>query len=89
MFLREFIPVVPYIGPFTALQSRSDDITCLVFWLYNTTMWLHLMECDKSISEVCEMLGSFGMIGEVIKSVFGTHGLSRTFRGLKAIQSLS
>ncbi|KIK70898.1 hypothetical protein GYMLUDRAFT_32974 [Collybiopsis luxurians FD-317 M1] len=50
--------------------SRPDDITVLAFWLYNTTIWLHLMQCDKSMSEVCEMLGSFELIEETINSVF-------------------
>ncbi|KAF5384961.1 hypothetical protein D9615_001442 [Tricholomella constricta] len=50
--------------------SRADDITCLVFWLYNTTTWLHLLQCDNSINEACEMLGSFELIEEVINSVF-------------------
>lgn len=50
--------------------NRGDDITTLVFWLYNLTVWLHLMECDNAISEACEMLGSFEIIEEVINSVF-------------------
>ncbi|KAJ3734754.1 DIL domain-containing protein [Lentinula guzmanii] len=50
--------------------NRPDDISVLVFWLYNTTIWLHLMQCDRSISEVCEMLGSFELIEETINSVF-------------------
>ncbi|KAI0304804.1 DIL domain-containing protein [Russula brevipes] len=50
--------------------SRSEDLTCLVFWLYNTTVWLHLMRCDNSINEACELLGSFVLIEEVINSVF-------------------
>ncbi|KIM75400.1 hypothetical protein PILCRDRAFT_827312 [Piloderma croceum F 1598] len=50
--------------------NRPDDITCLVFWLYNLTMWLHLMQCDNSINEACEMLGSFELIEEVINSVY-------------------
>ncbi|KAJ4486030.1 DIL domain-containing protein [Lentinula aciculospora] len=50
--------------------NRPEDITVLVFWLYNTTIWLHLMQCDKSISDVCEMLGSFELIEETINSVF-------------------
>ncbi|THV07697.1 hypothetical protein K435DRAFT_825490 [Dendrothele bispora CBS 962.96] len=50
--------------------SHPEDITCLVFWLYNTTVWLHLMQCDSSISEACEMLGSFDLIEETINSVF-------------------
>lgn len=50
--------------------NQADDITCLVFWLYNTTVWLHLMRCDQSISEACDMLGSFDIIEELINSVF-------------------
>ncbi|KAG7450605.1 uncharacterized protein BT62DRAFT_943511 [Guyanagaster necrorhizus] len=50
--------------------NKPEDITCLVFWLYNTTLWLHLMQCDNSINEACEMLGSFEIIEEVINSVF-------------------
>lgn len=51
--------------------SRSEDFPCLVFWLYNATAWLHLMRCDDSINEACELLGSFVLIEEVINSVFG------------------
>ncbi|KAK0208095.1 DIL domain-containing protein [Desarmillaria ectypa] len=50
--------------------NKPEDVTCLVFWLYNTTLWLHLMQCDNSINEACEMLGSFEIIEEVINSVF-------------------
>ncbi|KNZ78519.1 Dilute domain-containing protein C25B8.08 [Termitomyces sp. J132] len=50
--------------------NHSEDLTCLVFWLYNTTVWLHLLQCDTSINEACEMLGSFDLIEEVINSVF-------------------
>ena len=54
-------------------QSRSEDFPCLVFWLCNTTVWLHLMRCDNSINEACELLGSFVLVEEVINSVFGTY----------------
>ncbi|THH11747.1 hypothetical protein EW146_g7944 [Bondarzewia mesenterica] len=53
-----------------AVFSRPEDLTCLIFWLYNTTVWLHLMRCDNSINETCELLGSFVLIEEVINSVF-------------------
>ncbi|KAK7064296.1 DIL domain-containing protein [Favolaschia claudopus] len=62
------------IGATDAIEEtffeRADDVTCLVFWLRNTTIWLHLLRCDNSISEACEMLGSFELIEEVINSVF-------------------
>ncbi|OJA16275.1 hypothetical protein AZE42_00123 [Rhizopogon vesiculosus] len=50
--------------------NRSEDITCLIFCLYNATIWLHLMQCDNSINEGCEMLGSFELLEQVINSVF-------------------
>lgn len=52
-------------------KNNADDLTSLVFWLHNTTLWLHLMQSDRSINEACEMLGSFELIEEVINSVFG------------------
>ncbi|KAJ7492702.1 hypothetical protein FB451DRAFT_1219300 [Mycena latifolia] len=62
------------IGATDAIEEtffeRADDVTCLVFWLRNTTIWLHLLRCDNSINEACEMLGSFEIIEEVINSVF-------------------
>jgi len=54
-----------------AFQSRSEELSYLVFWLYNATIWLHLLECDNSIREACEMLDSFELIEEAINSVFG------------------
>ncbi|EMD41976.1 hypothetical protein CERSUDRAFT_102361 [Gelatoporia subvermispora B] len=50
--------------------SREEDITALLFWLYNTTVWLHLMRCDDAINETCEELGSFVAVEEIINSVF-------------------
>lgn len=52
-------------------QNQPEDVTCLVYWLYNTTLWLHLLQCDNSINEACELLGSFELIEEVINSIFG------------------
>lgn len=34
-------------------------------------MWLHLMQCDNSINDTCEMLGSFELLEQVVNSVFG------------------
>ncbi|OCH94762.1 hypothetical protein OBBRIDRAFT_845272 [Obba rivulosa] len=50
--------------------SRDEDITTLLFWLYNTTVWLHLMRCDDTINETCEELGSFITVEDTINSVF-------------------
>ncbi|KAJ2920383.1 hypothetical protein MD484_g178, partial [Candolleomyces efflorescens] len=55
-----------------AFFNSADDMTSLIFWLHNTSIWLHLMQSDNSMSEPCEMLGSFELIEEVINSVFGT-----------------
>ena len=52
-------------------QNHPDDLTHTVFWLYNCTVWLHLMRCDQNINETCELLGSFDVIEEVINTVYG------------------
>ncbi|KAG2023579.1 hypothetical protein CC2G_001214 [Coprinopsis cinerea AmutBmut pab1-1] len=53
-----------------AFFNNADDLPTLVFWLYNTSLWQHFMQCDKSIRPACEMLGSFELVEEVINSVF-------------------
>ncbi|KAL4069680.1 DIL domain-containing protein [Scleroderma yunnanense] len=50
--------------------NNSEDVTCLIFWFYNVTLWLHLMQCDNSINDTCEMLGSFELLEQVVNSVF-------------------
>ncbi|KAI0788667.1 DIL domain-containing protein [Abortiporus biennis] len=50
--------------------NHPDELTHLVFWLYNLTVWLHLMRCDESIRETLEYLDSFGLIEEILNSVF-------------------
>lgn len=50
--------------------NNSEDVTCLIFWLHNVVIWLHLMQCDNSINDACEMLGSFELLEQVINSVF-------------------
>lgn len=50
--------------------NRGEDLSCLVFWLYNVTVWLHLMRCDEALKETCEMLGSYTLIEEILNSVF-------------------
>ncbi|CAL1695236.1 unnamed protein product [Somion occarium] len=50
--------------------NRAEDLPTLVFWLYNLTVWLHLMKCDDDIRETCEALDSYTLIEEVLNSVF-------------------
>lgn len=40
--------------------------------MYNTSIWLHLIQCDTTINEACEMLGASELIEELINSLFGT-----------------
>lgn len=56
---------------FDYAQSHSEDPTYLIFWLYNTTVWLHLMRCDNAINNTCEALGSLSLVEEILNSVFG------------------
>lgn len=57
--------------PHFYIQHTPENIPTLLFWLHNTTAWLHLMRCDSSVSEACDILGSFSLIEEVINSAFG------------------
>ncbi|THH33516.1 hypothetical protein EUX98_g669 [Antrodiella citrinella] len=50
--------------------NRAEDLASLVFWLYNLTIWLHLMKCDDAIRETCELLDSYTLIEEILNSVF-------------------
>ncbi|EIW64338.1 uncharacterized protein TRAVEDRAFT_68170 [Trametes versicolor FP-101664 SS1] len=50
--------------------NHAEDPTYLIFWLYNTTIWLHLMRCDNAISRTCDALGSLALIEEILNSVF-------------------
>ena len=70
-FFVSFSLTSPHISCLIYVQSRPEDVTCLIFWLYNVTVWLHLMQCDNSINDACEMLGSFELLEQVINSVFG------------------
>lgn len=54
--------------PFRYLSADSGRAS----QMYNATLWLHLMKCDKSINQACEAVESFELIEEVINSVFGT-----------------
>ncbi|TCD67088.1 hypothetical protein EIP91_000551 [Steccherinum ochraceum] len=53
-----------------AAFNRAEDLASLVFWLYNLTVWLHLMKCDDAIRETCELLDSYTLIEEILNSVF-------------------
>ncbi|KAI8980743.1 DIL domain-containing protein [Trametes punicea] len=50
--------------------NHAEDPTYLIFWLYNTTVWLHLMRCDHVTSRTCDALGSLALIEEILNSVF-------------------
>jgi hypothetical protein len=43
----------------------------LAFWLYNLTLLLHFLECDKTLSEVLDLLGALEAVDELINAVFG------------------
>ncbi|EKM83522.1 hypothetical protein AGABI1DRAFT_117026 [Agaricus bisporus var. burnettii JB137-S8] len=53
-----------------AFFNHAEDLTCLTFWLYNTTLWLHFIRCDNAINRTCEFMGTFELIEEVINSVY-------------------
>lgn len=83
----QFMAVHFSYGTLTFMQNRGEDLTCLVFWLYNITIWLHLMRCDEALKETCEMLGSYTLIEEILNSVFGKCVLSLPRTSLMSCQS--
>ncbi|KAH7910885.1 DIL domain-containing protein [Hygrophoropsis aurantiaca] len=62
------------LGAIEAIEDKfftqPEDITCLLFWLRNSTVWLHLMRCDNDINEALEMLGTFELVEQVINAIF-------------------
>ncbi len=52
-------------------QRQPDNITALVFWLHNVTIWLHFVQCDRAISDSCEIIGTFDLLEDLVNSAYG------------------
>ena len=53
------------------LQAAPNDLANLSHWLFNTTLLLHFLRCDESTSQICEILGLFGLMEELLNVVYG------------------
>ncbi|KAG8950964.1 hypothetical protein FRC03_012690, partial [Tulasnella sp. 419] len=51
-------------------HSRAEDLSQLCFWLYNSTLLLHLLRCDNEINETCEYLEMFDLLEELINAIY-------------------
>jgi hypothetical protein len=68
--------VVPTDDPQSLLiipQSKPTDVASLSYWLFNTTLLLHLLRCDNDTNQICEILGLFGLIEELLNVIYGQH----------------
>ena len=55
----------------TLHQACSEDLPSLTFWLFNSTILLHLLRSDQDVSNVMEHLALFGLLEELINAIFG------------------
>ncbi|KAG8833767.1 hypothetical protein FRC17_010140 [Serendipita sp. 399] len=52
------------------VMVKPDDLSSLTHWLFNVTLLLHLLRCDDSTAQVCEILGLFGLIEELVNVIY-------------------
>ncbi|KAG8867732.1 hypothetical protein FRC20_005043 [Serendipita sp. 405] len=52
------------------VMTKPDDLGSLTHWLFNITLLLHLLRCDDSTAQVCEILGLFGLIEELVNVIY-------------------
>lgn len=53
------------------VMANPNDLVSLSHWLFNTTLLLHLLRCDESTSQICEILGLFGLLEEMVNVIYG------------------
>ncbi|PFH50797.1 hypothetical protein AMATHDRAFT_60449 [Amanita thiersii Skay4041] len=52
------------------LFRQPEDIAVLIFWLHNVTIWLHFVQCDRAISDPCEVIGTFDLLEDLVNSAY-------------------
>ena len=67
------------------IYAHVDELPYLAFWSYNATLLLHLLLQDEELYGICEEMGLFGMLEELVNAV---HGMSDD-ANLSLYQSLS
>lgn len=54
-----------------ARPDRQEDMAHLAFWLYNSTLLLHLLRCDGDLYDMCEALDLFSLMEELVNAIYG------------------
>lgn len=52
------------------VYNQPDDVVHLAFWLYNTTILLHLLRTDPDVAETCDILGLFVLLEELLNAIY-------------------
>ncbi|PVF94843.1 hypothetical protein CPB86DRAFT_808363 [Serendipita vermifera] len=52
------------------VMANPNDLSNLTHWLFNATLLLHLLLCDESTSQICEILGLFGLMEEMVNVIY-------------------
>ncbi|KAF8640500.1 hypothetical protein AX17_000162 [Amanita inopinata Kibby_2008] len=52
------------------LFRQPENIALLIFWIHNITTWLHFVQCDRAISETCEVIGTFDLLEDLVNSAY-------------------
>ncbi|KAF8319361.1 hypothetical protein DL93DRAFT_2132412 [Clavulina sp. PMI_390] len=53
-----------------ARPDGREDLPHTTFWLYNTTLLLHLLRCDHALFDICESMDLFFLLEELIRSLY-------------------
>ncbi|KAF8344223.1 DIL domain-containing protein [Cantharellus anzutake] len=50
--------------------DRHEDMAHLTFWLYNSTILLHLLRCDRDLHDMCESLDLYSLLEELVNAIY-------------------
>ncbi|KAG8858754.1 hypothetical protein FRB96_004891 [Tulasnella sp. 330] len=53
-----------------AVRARHEDLPHLAFWLFNTTLFLHLLSCDNDVNAIPDIVELFELTEEVVNSIY-------------------
>lgn len=59
-----------YATSLTPLQARKYDMTHLAFWLFNVTVLLHFIRCDRIADEKCIAIDADMVLEDLINAIF-------------------
>ncbi|KAG9014801.1 hypothetical protein FRB94_008959 [Tulasnella sp. JGI-2019a] len=53
-----------------AVHARHGDLPTLAFWLFNTTLFLHLISCDNEVGAIPDIVELFELTEEVVNAIY-------------------